>query len=326
MIETFKTYAPGLALVIIVAVISQIVAHSLSAPAMLIALLIGFAASPVTANASPLAPGLTWSAKTLLQIGVALLGLRISFSDFYTLGADGVTLLVLGIISTMVLGLILAKHFLKSSTLGVLTGGATAICGVSAAMALAAVLPPSREKDQQIAVTVVGVTLLSSIAMAVYPIIANYFGLSDQDAGLFFGATIHNVPQVVGAGYIFSNEAAEFATLTKLIRISFLLPVILTVWWAFKSRQESVHTAKAIPKFLIAFFILVGVNEVLDLPGNWVAAIGQFTKFALLCVIAAIGMTSDVKKSVAISLGPFCLMLVETLWLAGFALAYIHFF
>ena len=106
---------------------------------------------------------------------------------------------------------------------GLLSGGATAICGASAAMAISAALPPHPLKERATLFTIVGVSTLSTVAMIAYPIIAAAVGLDGVHAGMFIGGTIHDVAQVVGAGYAISPEAGDAATLVKLMRVKAML-------------------------------------------------------------------------------------------------------
>src|SRR6185312_7645057 len=116
-----------------------------------------------------------------------------------------------------------------SSVFGVLSGGAVAICGASAALAIASVLPRSDTRERDTILAVVSVTALSTIAMILYPVFAISIGLDHRHAGVFIGGTIHDVAQVVGAGYTISNETGDIATYVKLLRVAMLLPAAFTI-------------------------------------------------------------------------------------------------
>ena len=146
---------------------------------------------------------------------------------------------------------------------GLLTGGATAICGASAALALAAALPAHPMKDRATLFTVIGVSALSTLAMVAYPMLARALGLDDRLAGIFLGATIHDVAQVVGAGYSLSNEAGDVATLVKLMRVAMLLPVIVFAVMLTRSRSDAAGGQRPplLPWFAVAFAVLVAINS-----------------------------------------------------------------
>ena len=140
----------------------------------------------------------------------------------------------------------LAARLLGFQTLfGLLSGGATAICGASAAMALAAALPNHPMKERATLFTVIGVSALSTLAMIAYPMMAQAIGLDPRAAGMFLGATIHDVAQVVGAGYSMSQQTGDVATVVKLMRVAMLLPVI--VFAVLLSRRQAARRRRAAP-------------------------------------------------------------------------------
>ena len=150
-----------------------------------------------------------------------------------------------------------------SRRLGVLTAGATAICGASAAIAIASVLPHDEKSERELVFTIAGVTALSTVAMVIYPVIVKVIGLDPHQTGLFLGGTIHDVAQVVGAGYSISAEVGDVAVVTKLLRVSLLLPVVMVISLSFRHRVVRADTGKGnplFPAFLLAFagFVAAG--------------------------------------------------------------------
>ena len=124
-----------------------------------------------------------------------------------------------------------------------LSGGAAAICGASAALAISAVLPRDKHHDRFTLMVVIAVTVLSTLAMVLYPLIARAMNLNPDLAGLFFGGTIHDVAQVVGAGYTLGPATGDIATIVKLFRVAMLAVVVLLVSMAFKAERERSLTA-----------------------------------------------------------------------------------
>ena len=146
---------------------------------------------------------------------MALLGARITVDQIGGLGWYTGALIVGGVVATIVIGSALARLLGLSSRIGILTGGATAICGASAAIAIAAVLPRDEKSERELIFTIAGVTALSTIAMILYPLIVGWAGLDPHQAGIFLGGTIHDVAQVVGAGYSISPDVGDYAVLTQ---------------------------------------------------------------------------------------------------------------
>lgn len=222
-----RELAPGFMVSLIVAAAATFLSEHYGAPVMLFALLLGMALNFLSADGKCKA-GIEFTARTVLRIGVALLGMRITLEQIAGLGWKPVALVVILVAVTISVSVVAARALGFQRLFGMLTGGATAICGASAALALSAALPNHPQKERATLFTVIGVSALSTVAMILYPMIANWFGLSPQDAGVFLGATIHDVAQVVGAGYSMSPETGDTATVVKLMRVAMLLPVIVT--------------------------------------------------------------------------------------------------
>ncbi len=204
-----------------------------------------------------------------------------------------------------------------------LTGGATAICGASAALALAAALPAHPGKERATLFTVIGVSALSTLAMIAYPMIVHALDLGPQAAGVFLGATIHDVAQVVGAGYAVSRETGDAATVVKLMRVAMLLPVIVCAAMITRAarRRERGRRPPLLPWFAVVFIVFVAVNST-----GWIAPPVQqlgneLSRWCLVIAIAAIGMKTELKQLVSVGMRPVALMIGETVFLAVLVLA-----
>jgi len=171
-LEDPKALLPGLTICIIVAFAARFLADHYNAPTMLFALLLGLSLHHLAEDDKTL-PGITFAASDLLKCGVALLGLRLTFTDIGSLGLHTVLLVVCGVTLTIAVGVILSYMLGRKLKFGVLTGGAVGICGASAALAIASILPKSETRDRDLAFTVVAVTTLSTVAMIVYPILGS---------------------------------------------------------------------------------------------------------------------------------------------------------
>jgi len=228
VIERWQRFSPGVGVAAVVALAASFLANRYGAPAMLLGLLLGMAFN-FLAETPQLLPGIDFSATQILRLGVALLGLRLTMDDLTALGWGPVVMVFTVVIATMLVGVLLARMLNVDSKVGILTGGAVGICGASAAMAISSALPQGPETKRQTLFTVIGVTALSTIAMVLYPVIGGLLQFSDADMGLFIGATIHDVAQVVGAGYSVSTETGDLGTFVKLLRVAMLVPVVLVI-------------------------------------------------------------------------------------------------
>ena len=324
-----KNIWPGLGIATITGMAALFLSEHYNAPAMLFALLLGMAVSFLYQNNTPCACGIDFTASTLLRAGVVLLGLRIALGDLAVLGWQTALMLAGAIFTTIILGVSLAKVLGLQKRFGALTGGSVAICGASAALAISTILPKGENHERDTLLTVIGVTAMSTIAMVLYPIIAGQLGMTDTEAGIFLGGTIHDVAQVVGAGYSVSESAGDMATLTKLVRVAMLMPVVLIMMLVIKrfykasTESESGEVPK-MPLFLIGFIALMLLNSFVTLPDFVIEAGTQISRFFLVVSITAIGMKSNLGKLAEVGVLPIVMIVVETLWIALLILGFLY--
>ena len=320
---------PGLGIATSTGMAALFLSEHYNAPAMLFALLLGMAVSFLYQNNTPCACGIDFTASTLLRAGVVLLGLRIALGDLAVLGWQTALMLAMAIFTTIILGVVLAKSLGLQKRFGALTGGSVAICGASAALAISTILPKGENHERDTLLTVIGVTAMSTIAMVLYPIVAAQLGMSNNEAGIFLGGTIHDVAQVVGAGYSVSEDAGDMATLTKLVRVAMLMPVVLIMMLVVK-RFYTASTAKntadvpKMPMFLIGFVALMLLNSFVTLPEFVISTGTEVSRFFLVVSITAIGMKSNLGKLAEVGMLPIVMIITETLWIALLILGYLY--
>lgn len=321
--KRFASVLPGLALAAAIAAAAWFGAGFFGGPSLLYALLIGMALH-VTANKAPLTVGVNFSSGAVLRFGVALLGLRISLDQVMALGATPLVLALVSIPATLLFGLASARMLGMPRSFGVLSGGAVAICGTSAAIAIASVLPQRKDLERQLIFTVVAVTALSTIAMIAYPLLVSQFDLSLVQQGLFVGATIHNVPQAVGAGFTLSDTSGDSATFIKLLRVALLAPVVLVVSIVVARREQATSGGASVPGFLIAFAALAVINSLGWVPDVLVAPLDTLSQVCLIVAIAAIGLKTSFAGLVELGWRPMLLITLETIFLAGLVLGGLY--
>lgn len=323
-VEKTRAIWPGFCLAVTLAMAASFLSMRYGAPAMLMGLLLGLAFHFLMENPRVVS-GIEFSATHILRVGVALLGLRITFTDLMELGWLPALSVCIGVLLTIAFGVLCSRIMGLGSQLGVLTGGSVGICGASAAMAISSVMPASDKLKQETLFTVIGVTSLSTLAMVVYPLISHALGLNDTQAGIFIGATIHDVAQVVGAGYSISNDVGDLSTFVKLLRVAMLVPVVLCISLFVRRwvRSGATQSALPIPWFLIGFVALFIVNSLSLLPRELVAFASSSASWLLLTAIAALGVRTSLKNVAAVGLKPIVLMVLETAFLALLALSLI---
>lgn len=305
-------------------------------PLLLYALLLGLALNFLHEDGR-CRPGIEFCTRSVLRIGVALLGVRITLGQVGDMGAGPFCMAVLGTATTMGLAAWLAGRMGLTRDFGLLSGAAVGICGASAAMAVSAVMPKSEENDQNVLLTVVGVTGLSTLSMVFYPPWALLLQLPEAAAGILLGGTIHDVAQVVGASSMISTTAADQAILVKLMRVLLLVPVValLSLYWRARARRTIPPEAGEVPSeqrpvrgplvpgFLLGFTGLMLLNSAGGIPSAVAQTLGDGSRVCLVVAMAALGMKTSLAKLLAMGWRPILLMLVETLWLLGLFSAYL---
>ena len=311
-----RSLMPGLITAVMVALAATFVSEHYGGPQFLYALFFGIALHFLASDPKTRS-GIEFAARTVLRFGVALLGARITLEQIAALGAGRVALVVAAVVATILFGIWLGRLLGRPFAEGVLTGGAVAICGASAALAISAVLPRSERNSQFTLLTVVGVTTLSTLAMIVYPALVPLFEFDPGAAGVFLGGTIHDVAQVVGAGYMVSQQTGDHATFVKLLRVAMLVPVVLAV--SIIARGHGLAggaRAWPLPWFLVAFVILVGINSAGWVPGPEGVWLSGLSRWCLVVAIAALGVKTSFQDLAALGWRPIALLVAETVFLA----------
>jgi uncharacterized integral membrane protein (TIGR00698 family) len=313
----WNRYGPGLLIAVVVAFAATFVSEHYGGPQFLYALFFGISFNFLGTDPRT-RQGVEFAARFVLRLGVALLGARITTDQIASLGAVPVLWVVTAVLATIGFGACLARVMDRPVAEGLLTGGAVGICGASAALAISAVLPHSERNSKYTLLTVVGVTLLSTVAMILYPILVRLAHFDASAAGIFLGGTIHDVAQVVGAGYIISPEAGDKATFVKLLRVAMLLPVVLMFSLIFRARSEGSARAPLIPWFLVAFAILVAASSIGWMPLQVVDSMSVISRWCLVIAIAALGVKTSFQEFASLGWRPVALLVGETSFLAIF--------
>ena len=276
-------------------------------------------------------PGLRFSIKIILRIGIILLGIRLTLFDVLKLGAYGVPIVMLCIIGALIITNKINKLLDLPQRLGTLIAVGTSICGVSAIVATTPAID-ANEEETSYAITVI--TIFGLFATLVYPHLANYiFNGNPIMSGLFLGTSVHETAQVIGAGKIFAdffqqNIALDVATVTKLVRNVFMVAVIPFMAFYYSNLNKSIdkksnitNIFKIFPIFIIGFILMSIVRTIGDVgigssgeafgifqKANWTEIIFVMNKWAgyfLLIALASVGLNTDISKFKALGLKPF---------------------
>ncbi|MEM7340460.1 MAG: putative sulfate exporter family transporter [Actinomycetota bacterium] len=266
-------------------------------------------------------PGVSFAARSVLRAAVVLLGLRLSFGDLTEIGVRGLMVVVATLTVTLVGTQVIGRRLGVSRDLGLLVAVGYAICGVSA---IAAVRDSTKAEDREVAAAMGLVTLFGSAAMVTLPVIALAMGLADGQIGLWVGASVHDVAQVVATASAIGPEVVTTAVAVKLARVALLAPVvvIINVMLSAGSGQTAGRRPRQVlPLFVVGFLAMAAVRTTGLVPDLALTAAGQVEK-ALLAV-ALVGLGAGIRISDFRRLGPRPLVLGLVAWVlvAGVALA-----
>jgi uncharacterized integral membrane protein (TIGR00698 family) len=315
---------PGLILCVTIAAAASFLSDHYGGPALLFALLIGMAFNFLMEDGKA-KPGVEFASKFVLRLGVGLLGIRITIQDIAAFGWE-TPVVVAGLVAlTIGTGFVAARLFGRQWRFALMTGGAVAICGASATLAIAAVIPHNDKTERNVLFTVVAVTTLSTIAMVIYPVLFGALGFGDREVGFLIGATIHDVAQVVGAGYSVSDVAGDAATVIKLLRVAFLPVVLMVVVIALRGHGAG-GKVPLLPWFMILFIALSVFGSLVSLPPALTVPVEVASRAMLVTAIAALGVKTSLKAMLAVGSGHIWVVVTETLVLLIAAMAAFELF
>lgn len=309
-------YWPGAAVVAAAALAAAWLADHYAVPLVLMGLLIGLALSFVSQDRRTHA-GLDLMSQTALRWGIVLLGARITLDQFAALGFAPFAALAGIMVLVIIVTIASAPLFGQSRPAALLAGGATAICGASAALALYGLIGKQAVDQSRFTLTLVGITVASALAMSLYPVLAVQLGLSDAQAGFLIGASIHDVAQAIGGGFSVSPQAGETATIVKLTRVALLAPMLmLAALWLARHGEGVASKGRVslkLPWFIIAFLAVVVMGTLVELPVPVRDGAATGAQALLLLAIVATAMKAQLQLLLGQGWRPLAPVAVATL-------------
>ncbi len=321
---------PGWALLVLLSIISTFLSNSIvmggkhPLEASAVAVVLGILLANLGRIPSACKAGVSTSEK-LLVIGIVLMGAGLNLA---TITQEGLPLLAV-IVITMLLGFFLivglGRTFGLPPGLSLLLGVGTTICGTSA---IAVTAPLIKAKQEEISYAIGTVALWGLVAILLYPLLGEMLHVSDTHFGVFAGVAIHSTPQVIGAGYIFSDVAGQTATAVKLVRNCFMAPVaiLIALWYAKKnsdSTMSKVNIARAFPWFLFGYFLMAFLNTRGWLSASAVTNFTEGGKFLILIGMAGVGLNTQFSAFKDVGLKPLIVGLIGSVIVAGVSIALI---
>lgn len=287
--------------------------------------------------------GLEFTQTYILKLGIICLGIRLSFDEFIKFGTIAIPLIIICILSVLVLVKTLIKKFKISSKMSYLIAIGTSVCGATAIVATAPVI---NAKKGEVAYAIANITLFGVFSMLVYPYFANfYFDGNSLYAGLFLGTAIHETSQVAAAGMIYdqqfnSPEALNIATVTKLIRNTFLIIMIPLFGYLYNrgnTEGKKVLILDIFPYFVLGFIGMIVLrnigDEIIQVQGyneeTWNVFISYTKDIAKICLtmaMAAVGMSTNLSELKEMGYKPFVVGLIAALTVGLVSIASIQTF
>lgn len=292
--KPLSRFVPGLAICAIAGAAAAWLSQNYGVPVILAGLLVGLAMG--FAAGDPRTPeGLDAVSRHGLRAGIVLLGFQVTAMQVMAMGLVPFAGLALVMLAALLAALAAARATGQSPAIGLLGGGATAICGASAALALYGVIGRERVDQAQFTLTLVILAAASAIALVTYPPLARMLAFSDAQAGFLTGAAIHDVAQAIGAGFAVSDSAGAQATVVKLTRVALLAPLVtLAALWIARVQPLPAGVGKArvpmLPGFILAFLAMVAVNSLVALPADVAGWALTASKTLLLLAVTATAM------------------------------------
>lgn len=292
--KPLSRFVPGLAITAIAGAAAAWLSQNYGVPVILAGLLIGLAVNFAAADPRT-HDGLDAVSRHGLRAGIALLGFQVTAMQVAAMGIVPFLGLALVMGAAILAALAAARATGQSPAIGLLGGGATAICGASAALALYGVIGRERVDQALFTLTLVILAAASAIALVTYPPLTRMLAFSDAQAGFLVGASIHDVAQAIGAGFAVSDAAGAQATVVKLTRVALLAPLVtLAALWIARVQPLPAGVGRArvpvLPGFILAFLALVAVNSLVTLPADLAAYALTLSKTLLLLAVTATAM------------------------------------
>jgi len=294
---------------------------------MILATIIGMTVHNILGTPAAAKPGVAFSLKRILRLGIILLGFQLMLAQVAAVGAVGVGIILITLAATFLFTKALGRMMGVDAKLAELIGAGTSICGASAVIATNTVTEGS---DADVAYAVACVTVFGSSAMLLYPLLPGILHLSPRAFGLWSGASIHEIAQVVAASFQDGAAAGQFGTVAKLTRVMMLAPLVIGLGLAAarKTRGLSAGDRKAppMPWFVLGFIAVMLLNSVITVAPAEKAQIVTLTNFLLSMALAAMGLETDFAKLKREGLKPLALAACAWMFIAGFSLALVKLF
>ena len=318
--QSFKTLASGILLALIVSG-AAFTARNLPGlgflSPMILAVIIGALFANVAGLPDRLKPGVGFCQRSLLRLAIVLLGFQLTVGQLVSVGGRGVAIIAAALVATFLFTKALGRLLGVDRKLTELIAAGTSICGASAIVATNTV---TKGSEDEVAYAVAAITLFGTLAMLVFPLFGPHLGLDQHRFGLWAGASIHEIAQVIGASFQNGAQSGEIGTVAKLARVAMLAPVVIALGLFSRRGFDDGSGRPPVPWFIFAFVAVVALNSAVEIPTAVTAAIAPVTTLMLTTGLAAMGLQTRFTQIRALGLRPLLLAFSASLFIAGLSL------
>lgn len=313
---------PGLLVAVILAALAyapKVLLPNLTISPLLTVILLGMVIASLMQLPITWKPGLQLAQKPILRWGVAGLGFKLSLQELASIGGSALVVVVVSTVAALAFGWWLGRRVGLPDKMNLLLGVGGGICGASAIVAADTVVQ-GEQSDSALPLGII--TLVGTVGIVVYPLLGNALNLSPFVYGVWNGASLHEMAQVIAAGNAIP-DAISPSTVTKLARICLLAPVVFYLGWMLRKKEQNVGEAKVplVPWFLVVFVLLAAFRTLVEVPKSTAKLVEDLDLFVLCVGMAGVGLFSDFRQIVRAGVKPILVGVVQWVFLAALALA-----
>ncbi len=313
---------PGLLVAVFLAALAyapKVLLPNLTISPLLTVILLGMVIASLMQLPITWKPGLQLAQKPILRWGVAGLGFKLSLQELASIGGSALVVVVVSTVAALAFGWWLGRRVGLPDKMNLLLGVGGGICGASAIVAADTVVQ-GEQSDSALPLGII--TLVGTVGIVVYPLLGNALNLSPFVYGVWNGASLHEMAQVIAAGNAIP-DAISPSTVTKLARICLLAPVVFYLGWMLRKKEQNVGEAKVplVPWFLVVFVLLAAFRTLVEVPKPTAKLVEDLDLFVLCVGMAGVGLFSDFRQIVRAGVKPILVGVGQWLFLAALALA-----
>ena len=305
MLKDVRSITPGVVLAAGLAALARWL-HTIPAigavSALMLAILLGMVIRNTIGVHASLQPGIKFSMRRLLRLAIMLLGFQLSLHQIRQVGGTGFLIVTTTLVCTFLFTVWLGRLLGVDPKLTELLAAGTSICGASAVVATNTVTDGT---DEDVAYAIAVVTALGTASVVLYPLASAAMAMPASSYGLWAGASIHEIAQVIAAAFQGGPVSAQFGTISKLSRVMLLAPVVFLLGYLADRQRGRGQGKVPFPLFLVGFLAMIGVNSLGILSAEWVARLALVNRFLLALALAAMGLETSVRKLIGEGLRPF---------------------